>query len=171
MQTVETETEAPTPAKEPKLSPGCTGKYIYNQLLTLGTHAQRGSRHLCVSLVCLSICLFAVLKALLLSLCLSAKKRYQHIQCHTGLIYKMAIFVNPLRSLAMVWNNQKSQEVLPHLGQSFAALLTVEASEVTQRSRHESKTVFKCYLRIQLSSRSEKRSTECVVVDYTHVFT
>ena len=36
---------------------------------------------------------------------------------------------------------------------------SVEASEVTQRSFCESKAAFKRYLRIQLSSRSKKRST------------
>ena len=36
----------------------------------------------------------------------------------------------------------------------LAALHTVEASHVTQRSRCESKAAFKCYLQIQLSSRS-----------------
>ena len=44
----------------------------------------------------------------------------------------------------------------------FAALHTVEASEVTQRSSRESKAASKRYLRIQLSSTgsgSEKRST------------
>ena len=50
----------------------------------------------------------------------------------------------------------------------FAALHTVEASEVTQRSGCESKAAFKHY---QLSGRSEQRSNERVVVDYTHVFT
>ena len=39
----------------------------------------------------------------------------------------------------------------------FAALHTVKASEITQRSRRESKAAFKRYLWIQLSSRSEKR--------------
>ena len=48
----------------------------------------------------------------------------------------------------------------------FAALHTVEASEVTSC---ESKATFK-HLRIQLSSRSEKRLTECVAVEYTHVY-
>ena len=38
----------------------------------------------------------------------------------------------------------------------FTALHTVEASEATPRSNCESKTAFKRYLRIQLSSRSEK---------------
>ena len=40
----------------------------------------------------------------------------------------------------------------------FAALHTVKASEVTQRSSRESKAAFKRYLQIQLLSRSEKRS-------------
>ena len=53
----------------------------------------------------------------------------------------------------------------------FATLHTVKVSEVTQRLNCESKATFKRYLRIQLSSRSEKQSTERVVLDYTHVFT
>jgi hypothetical protein len=31
----------------------------------------------------------------------AAKKRYQRVQCHTGLILKMAIFVKVLRSKVM----------------------------------------------------------------------
>ena len=31
----------------------------------------------------------------------AAKKRYQRVQCHTGLIFKMAIFVKVLRSKVM----------------------------------------------------------------------
>ena len=31
----------------------------------------------------------------------AAKKRYQRVQCHTGLIFKIAIFVKVLRSKVM----------------------------------------------------------------------
>ena len=31
----------------------------------------------------------------------AAKKRYQRVQCHTGLIFKIAIFVKVLRSRVM----------------------------------------------------------------------
>ena len=46
----------------------------------------------------------------------AANKRYQRVQCYTGLIFKMAIFMNPLRSK----HKQKSQYViLPHLDRSL----------------------------------------------------
>ena len=60
-------------------------KSSYPALLTLGAHAQRGL--LGLSSVCPSVTTFsATMRSK------AAKKRYQRVQCHTGLILKRAIF-------------------------------------------------------------------------------
>ena len=87
----------------------------------------------------------------------AAKKRHQWVQFHTGLIFKQAIFVKPLRS--KVKRSAKANMLMSTASPRpvFAALHTVMASQVTQRSSRESKAAFKRYPRIQVSSRSEKR--------------
>ena len=50
--------------------------------------------------VCLSVCL-SVGTYSRTTRNKAAKKRYQWVQCHTNLIFKMAIFVNLLRSKVM----------------------------------------------------------------------
>ena len=88
----------------------------------------------------------------------AVKKQYQRVQCHTGLIYKQVIFVNPV--MARNTSNMLMSTASPR--PVFAALHTVKASKVTQKSSRESQAAFKRYLQIQLSGRSEKRSTEHV---------
>ena len=54
--------------------------------------------------VSLSVCLSVRLSVTMFSATTSnkaANKRYQRVQCHTGLILKMAIFVKVLRSKVM----------------------------------------------------------------------
>ena len=71
--------------------------YCYCSTLTLGAHAQRG-------LLCKSVCPSVRLSVTTFSATTrnkAAKKRYQRVQCHTGLILKMAIFVKVLRSKVM----------------------------------------------------------------------
>ena len=54
--------------------------------------------------LCLSVCLSVVLSVTTFSATTrnkAAKKRYQRVQCYTGLIFKMAIFVKVLRSKVM----------------------------------------------------------------------
>ena len=73
--------------------------YVYVHVhvhVTLGAHAQRGLQYLVCKSVRLSVTTFSATtrnKA--------AKKRYQRVQCHTGLILKIAIFVKVLRSKVM----------------------------------------------------------------------
>ena len=70
------------------------------ELLTLGTHVQRGLQYLvCVS-VCLSVCL-SVTTFSAATRNETVKKRYQRVQCHTDFIFKMAILVKMLRSKVM----------------------------------------------------------------------
>ena len=67
-------------------------------------HAQRGLRYLvcvCVCVcVCVSVCLSVCLMALILALRATRRPKSdnQRVQCHTGLIFKQAIFVTPLGS-------------------------------------------------------------------------
>ena len=48
--------------------------------------------------VCLPVCLSVSLSFSATTRNKASKKRYQQVQCHTGLILKMAIFVKVLRS-------------------------------------------------------------------------
>ena len=67
--------------------------YTFKLVLTLGAHAQRGLQYLVCHSVRLSGTTYSATtrnKA--------AKKRYQRVQCHTGLILKIAIFIKVLRS-------------------------------------------------------------------------
>ena len=66
------------------------------QLLTLGAHAQRGLQYM----VCKSVRLFGTTYSAT-TRNKAAKKRYQQVQCHTGLIFKIVIFVKVLRSKVM----------------------------------------------------------------------
>ena len=82
----------------------CLGLNRAAEFLTLGTHAQRGLRYLVCKSVRLSVCLSVRLSVTMFSATTSnkaANKRYQRVQCHTGLILKMAIFVKVLRSKVM----------------------------------------------------------------------
>ena len=76
------------------------GSGMHYSFLTLGAHAQRGFQYsFCHSVrpsVCPSVTTFSATtrnKA--------AKKRYQRVQCHTGLILKRVVFVKVLRSKVM----------------------------------------------------------------------
>ena len=62
--------------------------YLEQSLLTLDAHAQRGLRYLvCVSVcVCLCVCV-SVSTYSRTTRNKTAQKRYQLVQCHTGLIY------------------------------------------------------------------------------------
>ena len=42
----------------------------------------------------------------------TAKKRNQRVQCHTGFIFKMAIFVKVLRSKVMAWKPSEQANML-----------------------------------------------------------
>ena len=73
-------------------------------LLTLGAHAQRGLQYLVCKSVRLSVRPSVSLSVTAFSATTrnkAAKKRYQLVQCHTGLILKMAICVLVLRSKVM----------------------------------------------------------------------
>ena len=83
----------------------------FNLSLTLGAHAQRGLQYTwSVSpSVRLSVTTFSATtrnKA--------AKKLYQRVQCHTGLIFKIAIFVKVLRSSYGVKTKRTSQYANKH---------------------------------------------------------
>ena len=63
----------------------CSLLHNVHGLLTLGTHAQRGLQYL----VCKSVCLSVRLSVTTFSATTrnkAAKKQYQRVQCHTGLI-------------------------------------------------------------------------------------
>ena len=66
-----------------------------------------------------------------------AKKRYQRVQCHTGLILKMAIFVKLLHSKVMAWKPSEQANMLmsmAYLDQILPVSSTVEGVEVTRRA-------------------------------------
>ena len=71
-------------------------------LLTLGARAQRGLLYLvCLSVcvcVCVCVCVYDYSRSVGNE---TAYERYQRVQCHAGLIFKMAIFVQVLRSKVM----------------------------------------------------------------------
>ena len=87
------------------------------------------------------------------SVCLSTwnKERYQWLQCYTGNSKSTAF-----KSYGVKQERKSYAWALSSPWPVFAALHTVEASEVTQMSSCESQVA---YQRIQPFSRSEKRST------------
>ena len=104
-------------------------------LLTLGAHAQRGLEYL----VCHSVRSSVRLSVITFSATTrskATKKRYQRVQCHTGLILKMAIFVKLLRSKVMAWKPSQQANMLmsmAYLDQILPVSSTVVAVEVTRR--------------------------------------
>ena len=59
----------------------------------------------------------------------AAKKRYQRVQCHTGLIFKIAIFVKVLRSKVMASKPSEQANMLMSMAQILPVSSTVEAVE------------------------------------------
>ena len=86
--------------------------------LTPSTHAQQALWYLVCACVCVSVGTYSHITRNKV-----AKMWYQCVQCHTGLIFKMAIFVNPLCSKVMVLNMLMST-ASPRL--VFAALHTLK---------------------------------------------
>ena len=67
----------------------------------------------------------------------TAYERYQRVQCHAGLIFKMAIFVQVLRSKVMAWKPSEQANMLmsmAYLDQILPVSSTVERVEVTRRA-------------------------------------
>ena len=95
------------------------------------------SEDYCTCCVCVCVCesvstYFCTMR----SKGLATKKRYRQVQCHTGLIYNQAIFVNPLHSKVMVYNTNKKANMIICTSSprpAFAALHTVEALKLLNR--------------------------------------
>ena len=100
----------------------------------------------------------------------TAKEWQQLVQYFTNFDFAIFVKLTVFKSYG-VKQKQRSQYANEYCLTStcLRCLLIVEASEVTQRSKHESKAVFKCYLQIQLFSRSEKHARGCGL--YAYVYT
>ena len=109
-------------------------------LLTLGAHAQRGLQYILVVVLSFCLCLSVCLSV---CVCLSvttfsaatsnktANKQCCWVQCHTGFILKIAVFVKMLRSKGVKQSEEANIQIstgLPRL-----ALRTLEAPEVAMQ--------------------------------------
>ena len=79
--------------------------------------------------VCLCVCVCVCVGTYSRTTCKkAAKNRYQWVQCHTGLIFKMAIFVNPLRSKVMAKNTSETASMLMSTASPRPAFVTPDWS-------------------------------------------
>ena len=84
---------------------------------------------LCVC-VCVCVCVGATYMYSRTTRNMAAKKRYQQVQYHTGLIFKMVIFMNPLCSKVIAWNTSEKANMLMSTASPqpvFAALHSIRS--------------------------------------------